>query len=212
MEGLQITATLKSPVIVGSSAYMTLDGILGAVLFDQLQDVDGAHAAIPVKQTNGLFHASAVFIEAIDKGRTAFIAGLYPTHSLDPDLILKNKRGGLHRSFDSSLTNVMNTYRQITAPSATWYVVGDADRIRNLLNSVEFIGKRRASGFGQVASWSIERTGTDGLMGFEGEPMRPIPVEMFEGDKSLPIVDAAWKPAYWDLNNRSACYAPALLN
>lgn len=121
MEGLQITATLKSPIIVGSSAYMTLDGILGAVLFDQLQDVDAAHAAIPIKQQDGLFHASAVITEPIDKGRTAFIAGLYPSHSIDPALILKNKRGALHRSFDSSLTNVMNTYRQITALNATWY-------------------------------------------------------------------------------------------
>jgi len=80
MEGLQITATLKSSVIVGASAHMTLDGILGAVLFDQLQDVDAAHAAIPIKQTEGLFHASAIIVEPIDKGRTAFIAGLYPTH------------------------------------------------------------------------------------------------------------------------------------
>ncbi len=212
MDGLQITATLSSPVIVGSSAYMTLDGILGAVLFDQLQDVDAAHAAIPIKQTNGLFHASAVFMEAIDKGRTAFIAGLYPTHSIDPDLILKNRRGALHRSFDSSLTNVMNTYRQITATNATWYVVGDEFKITNLLKSVQFIGKRRASGFGRVVSWDIEQTDTDGLMGYDGEPIRPIPVEMFEGDKSLPIVDAAWRPAYWDLNNRSACFAPPVLN
>jgi hypothetical protein len=212
VEELRITATLISPLIVGSSAYMTLDGILGAVLFDQLQDIESAHAAIPIKQKDGLFHASAVIAEPIDKGRTAFVAGLYPTHSIDPELILKNKKGGLHRTFDSTLTNVMNTYRQITALSASWYVVGDADRIRTLLGSVDFIGKRRASGFGQVSSWVLEPTHTDGLLGFEGEPLRPIPVEMFEGDKSLPIVDAAWKPAYWDLKNRGACYAPSLLS
>lgn len=211
MQGLQITATLKSPVIIGSSAYMTLDGILGAVLFDQMQDIEGAHNSIPIKQTEGLFHASAVIIEAIEKSRTAFIAGLYPTHSLDPDLILKNKKGGLHRAFDSSVTNVMNTYRQITAPIATWYVVGDAERILSLLNTVHFIGKRRASGFGQVASWNIEPTDTDGLT-YEDEPLRPIPVDLFQGDKTLPIVDAAWRPAYWDLRNRAACYAPASIN
>lgn len=211
MEGLQITATLNSPIIVGASAHMTLDGILGAVLFDKLQDVDAAHAAIPIKQTEGLFHASAIVVEPIEKGRTAFIAGLYPTHSLDPDLILKNKHGKLHRSFDSSLTNVMNTYRQITAPIATWYVAGDAERIRTLLKAVEFIGKRRASGFGQVSAWEIESADTDGLT-YEGEPLRPIPVDLFAGDKTLPVVDAAWRPAYWDLRNRTACYAPTLIN
>lgn len=211
MEGLQITAALKSPIIVGASAYMTLDGILGAALFNRLQNVDEAHAAIPIKQTNGLFHASAIIAEPIDKGRASFIAGLYPTHSLDPDLILKNKHGKLHRSFDSSLTNVMNTYRQITALTATWYVVGDAEHIRDLLKTVEFIGKRRASGFGQVTSWDIEPADTDGLT-YESEPLRPIPVDHFSGDKSLPVVDAAWRPAYWDLRNRTACYAPSLIN
>lgn len=211
MDELRITATLVSPLIVGSSAYMTLDGILGAVLFDQLQNIDGAHNAIPIKQRDGLFHASAALAEPIDKTRVTFIAGLYPCHSINPDLILKNKKGNLHRAFDSSFTNVMNCYSQITTPSVTWYVVGDADRIRLLLDTVEFIGKRRASGFGQVSSWLIEQSETDGLLGYEGEPIRPIPVEMFEGDKTLPIVDAAWRPAYWDLQNRSACYAPPLL-
>jgi hypothetical protein len=33
---------------------MTLDGLLGALLFDQLNGLEAAHAAIPVRQTSGL--------------------------------------------------------------------------------------------------------------------------------------------------------------
>lgn len=187
---------------------MTLDGLLGALLFDQLQDVDAAHAAIPVKSTDGLFHASAAIMEPIERSRVAFIASLRPNHSIDPDLILKNKRGELHRKFDSSLTNVMNGYRMLTAPTMTWYAEGDADHIRKLLEPVQFIGKRRASGFGRVTHWEFERDDLDGIEGPFGEPLRPIPKEMFKGDLTLPLVDAAWRPAYWRVEHRAACYVP----
>ena len=49
---------------------------------------------------------------------------------------------------------------------------------------------------------------SNGLIGPNGEPLRPIPIDRFEGDKSFPIIDTAWKPAYWNPENRAACYAP----
>jgi hypothetical protein len=48
----RISAVMATPVIITS--YATLDGLLGAMLFDQLQDVDAAHAAIPIRTTDGL--------------------------------------------------------------------------------------------------------------------------------------------------------------
>jgi len=151
-----------------------------------------------------------MFVDTLNETKVSFIAGLHAQHSIDPDLILKKKDGALHRAFDSKLTNVMNTYRSITASDATWYVVGDASRIQALLNRVHFIGKRRASGYGRVLSWHCEIFDTNGLTSY-GDPLRPIPVDMFDGDRSLPVVDAAWRPAYWDMRNRAACYAPTLL-
>ncbi len=189
---------------------MTLDGILSAQLFDKLNDVEAAHAEVPIQCVDGLFYASAAVFEPIDKARQAFIAGLRETHSIDPDLIKKNQHGQLHKKFDTSLTNVMNSYSAYTAPEITWYATGDADEVERLLRPIQFIGKRRASGFGEVSEWQIEDGELDGLVGYAGEPLRPVPVEMFVGDKSLPIVDAAWRPAYWNVLNRAACYAPAL--
>ena len=205
---IRVTATLKSPFI--KVGHMTLDGILAAQLFDELGDVNKAHASVPVAQTNGLFHASAAIFEPIDKARQAFIAGLRETHSINPDHVKKNKHGQLHKKFDSSLTNVMNSYPVYAAPEITWYAEGDAIEMERLLSPVQFIGKRRASGFGEVSAWLIEDAELDGLIGYAGEPLRPIPIDMFTGDKSLPIVDAAWHPAYWNVLNRAACYAPPL--
>ena len=206
MDRIKVTAHLLAPVVTGGG-YMTLDGLLAALLFDELQDVEAAHAAIPVRQTDGLFHASAAIMEA-SRGHVSFIAALRPDHSLDPALILKNKHGQLHRKFDTSLTNVMNSYALLTAPTMTWYAEGDVDHIRKLLEPVQFIGKRRASGFGRVARWEFEPDDLDGIEGPFGEPLRPVPVAMFNGDKSHPVVDAAWRPAYWNPLHRTACFAP----
>lgn len=208
MERIKVTAHLDAPVVTGGG-YMTLDGLLGAVLFDQLHDVEAAHAAIPVQQTDGLFHASAAIVAPIERGRVAFIASLRPQHAIDPDHILKNKRGDLHRKFDTAFTNVMNSYRMLTAPTVTWYAQGDSAQIQRLLAPIQFIGKRRASGFGRVTRWMIEPDELDGIEGPFGEPLRPVPQHLFQGDRSLPLVDAAWRPAYWRVEHRAACYVPA---
>lgn len=203
---IRVTAAMRSPFIrVG---YMTLDGLLAAIRFDETGDIEVAHTDLPLAHTAGLWHASGAIFEPIEKARTVFIAGLRPGHSIDPDLIKKNKYGQLHKKFDTSLTNVMNTYSVFTAPTITWYAEGDGARIRQMLDSVQFIGKRRASGLGEVRHWVVEPDDLDGVVGPFGEPLRPVPVEMFTGDKSGPVVDAAWRPAYWNVENRAACFAP----
>lgn len=220
MDKLIVRARLASPLIRGG--HLTLDGLLACRLFEELQDVEKALAAIPVRQSDGLYHASSVMLEAPMRESAAFIASLRPQHSMDPDLLLKNSKGAVHRKFDSSVTNVMNSYSTEVAPFATWYVEGDADAIVRLLSSIRFIGKRRASGFGEIAlradgtpDWEFELDGDSsdrfGLENLFGDPLRPIPADRFQGDKGYhPLVDAAWRPAYWDPRNRAACYAPQL--
>ena len=73
----------------------------------------------------------------------------------------------------------------------TWYCEGDADRIRVLLAHLPLIGKKRVC---SVTQWTVEAGELDGLHGYADEPLRPVPVELWDGDKSSPIVDAAWRP------------------
>ena len=70
---LTVTATLKTPVI-HSGGYWTLDGLLAGVIFDQCQDVEVAHSTVPIRCTEGLFHASAAVIEPLRQERIAFVA------------------------------------------------------------------------------------------------------------------------------------------
>lgn len=202
-----VTAHLAAPFVTGGG-YMTLDGLLAAVLFDQLQDIEAAHAAVPVKQSAGLAHASGAVYEPVSVERITFVAQLRAAHTLDPDLIKKNKTGALHRNVsDTAFSNVMNAYTLITAPAVTWYGEGDVAEVERLLSAVPFIGKRRASGFGHVARWEFAEGDLDGITGYASEPLRPVPVERFTGEGG-PAVDAAWRLPYWSPRNRAACYVP----
>tara|TARA_B110000091_G_C13725734_1_gene436755 strand:+ start:323 stop:973 length:651 start_codon:yes stop_codon:yes gene_type:complete len=212
MEKLKITAQMKMPFVTGGG-YMTFDALLAGILFDQLQDVEVAHSAVPIKCTDGLFHASAAFYESIDQSRIAFIANLRAEHSLHFDQIKKIRSGDrLHKKLGRKRRDnfgaVRNSYDSHFAEQVDWYVEGDADAIRQLVEPVLFIGKRRASGFGEVSRWDIQRSDLDGLVGLLDEPLRPIPVEMFKGDPDSLKVEAAWRPAYWNLNHRAICFAP----
>ena len=57
-----------------------------------------------------------------------------------------------------------------------------------------------------MTQWTVEAGELDGLHGYADEPLRPVPVELWDGDKSSPIVDAAWRPAYWDATGRTTCF------
>ena len=71
-EQVKIEATLRTPIII--QGYMTFDALLGALLFERLQDVDKTHASIPIQCDDGLFHASAAQVEIIDRGGLALAA------------------------------------------------------------------------------------------------------------------------------------------
>ena len=194
---------------------MTFDALLASILFDQIGDVGEAHASIPIKCTDGLYHASAAYYELIDQSRVAFVANMRADHALDADLIHKKADGSTHKRLGrlrrSDFGAVMNSYTLLAAETITWFVEGDREVIHNLVSEVAFIGKRRASGNGEVSNWTIEDGELNGLLGLQNEPLRPIPEDMFNGDTSALRVDTGWKPAYWDPVNRAICYVPDTL-
>lgn len=192
---------------------MTLDALLAAILFDSGASVDEAHAQIPLRNTQGLWHGSAAIYETVEVGRQAFVANLRANHDLDPDLVAKNKQGQIHTKLSLSRRRefgaVMNGYQYLVTEAITWYGDGDAVQVEKLLGSVRFVGKRRASGFGEVKSIELRESESNGVVSPFGEPLRPVPLELFTGDKGSIRGDAAWRPAYWRPENRAICYLPA---
>jgi len=212
MDRFAVTLRLGSPLVTGGG-YMTLDALLAAIRFDAGESVESAHATIPLKNTRGLWHGSAALYESLEVGRYAFVANLRAMHDLDPALVFRNKQGQIHTRLSllrkREFGAVMNHYSYVVTPALTWYGEGDAEKVEALLRTVRFIGKRRASGCGEVTGVEIEPSDSDGVVGLSGAPLRPVPLELFSGDTSSIRGDAAWKPAYWRPENRSICYLPA---
>lgn len=212
MDRFRLTLRLGSPLVTGGG-YMTLDALLAAIIFEESGSLEAAHADIPLRNTTGLWHGSAALFEAVEVGRQAFVANLRASHDLDPDLVAKNKKGEIHTRLSlmrrREFGAVMNGYPYLVAESVTWYAEGDAAKVEALLSRVQFIGKRRASGFGEVQGLEISPADSDGVVGLLGEPLRPVPMDLFTGDKTAVRGDAAWRPAYWRPENRAICFLPA---
>ena len=210
MDMLRITAHLAGPLVMNGRT--TFDALLAAAVFDQTGSLESAHADLPLKQIDGLWHASSAIIEPHAVNRSVIVQGMRPDDQwLDHNLIKKNKHGRVHTTFESiastGIANLFNPTVTYHADAVDWYATGDADRIRALLERLPMIGKKRAT---RVVRWDVEEGELDGVLGYADEPLRPVPVELWCGDKSGPIVDVAWRPAYWDINNRVPCYVPTL--
>ena len=214
-----VSMVLATPLISQEGGYMTLDGLLAALKFEATGDLEQAHNDLPLQRTQGVWHASAAHLDTWHVGRVGFVANLRAAHDLDMTLIARKKDGqphtklGLARRRDFGA--VMNSYKSHAASTISWYAQGDAGEVERMLQGVAFIGKRRASGFGQVSGMRIEPDELNGVTGYFGEPLRPVPVdiflEAFGGDASSLRADAAWRPAYWNPDNRAICHVPPSL-
>lgn len=203
MDKLRITATLSGPLMTGGG-YLTLDALLASAVYSLTQDVDQAHNHLPLNRVDGLYYASAAVYEPLAIGTVAIVQSMRPDDVwLDHQWLKKNKQGAVHTKFSNLSDNILNSYKTVTTPTMTWYCEGDADRIRTLLAHLPMIGKKRVC---SVTQWDVEAGALDGVHGYADEPLRPVPVELWDGDKSGPIVDAAWRPAYWDAAGRTACF------
>jgi hypothetical protein len=211
-EKFRISAVMVTRVIF--TAHATLDGLLGALLFDEVQEVDAAHAAIPLRATDGLFHASAARLLGVTMAqKIGFVAGLRASHDIAVDQIERNKHGEPHKALGlarrSDFGNVANAYTAHAATVIEWTAEGDGGRVIELLQGVHAIGKRRNAGFGEVLNWHIEKGEDDGVVGIDGLVLRPIPVEFLGPGHADVVADAAWRPAYWNPRHRAACYVPS---
>ena len=193
---------------------MTFDSLLAAVLFDRMGDVDAAHASIPIKSTDGLFHASSMVIDPQMHGSVSIAASMRAEHDLPADLFPTNRKGRIYTMVSSKrrrqFGNVLSTYGTVLASKVCWIVDGDREKIKPLLSDLCFIGKKRSSGFGEVCGWDVESTDKSPLLDEDGGPRRPIPEYLFTGDETLPREELTWRPAYWNLSHRAVCYAPTL--
>lgn len=204
MKTFTLRAKLHTPVI--RRGFVTLDALLMSLL--GRGDVSDL-----IRCDQSLYFASAGFsVDAVTKQRASFVASLRPEHTPQwLDVVKTNTKTGdlqigLSRQREGG--NIINAYEATVASAVEWYATGNMQQVLEVVSHVGFIGKRRASGFGEVTSWEVEEGELDGLVGYNNEPLRPVPTDRWlEGGDWIPV-EAAWKAPYWDTRNRTKCFVP----
>jgi hypothetical protein len=219
MKNFSIRAKLRVPIIL--NGYTTLDALLMSVLGEG--DVSGL-----IKCTDDLYFASAALPEDIGISQKAsFVASMRPEHTPEWRNIIKanTKTEGLpsHLSLDGpnktndlkiglsrqrDAGNILSSYSAIYTPTVEWHAIGDGEAVFEVLKEIQFLGKKRTAGYGEVDEWNLLESELDGIVGYANEPLRPIPVERWQHGGNWIPVEAAWKAPYWEVRNRTKCFVP----
>lgn len=203
---------LRSPVLMGPEGFLTLDAILAAALYQIHQDVERAHSEIPLAQTAGIWHGSAMF----HLGDTApishvVIAGLNPVRPMDYPMERLTGVPASLNSKEAPFAATQDTYFGAWSRRIVFFGCGDRKRVKTLLELLPGIGKKVGQGFGQIDSIRIHSTASDLSLAFpDGTPTRPIPSRIWQGAGLADVNEdmATWHPPYWRQSNANLCQVP----
>lgn len=96
-----------------------------------------------------------------------------------------------------------------TVSDIEFYGVGTIKKIKELLQYIPAVGKKPATGWGQVREWVVEPFGEDwGTFSSKYGLMRPMPVGEFKPDRNYMVMDCQLSPPYWKNYNTALCYIP----
>jgi hypothetical protein len=91
----------------------------------------------------------------------------------------------------------------------SWFAIGDAAEIRELLACIGHLGKRRAVGLGRMRRWVVEACDTwEGFpLVHNGVPLRPLPTD-WPGVRDSKLGLSCITYPYWDHTKEDLCLLP----
>lgn len=108
---------------------------------------------------------------------------------------------GAEKSYDLPL------YTRLTS-SISWFVVGDKSEIKELLQTVTHIQKKRSYGNGEIREWEIKLIYNDYHLWRDNKLMRPVPVKLIDQKLDNPQLIWGWRSPAWLAANKELCYMP----
>jgi CRISPR type IV-associated protein Csf3 len=194
------------------------------MIFEETGDHEAALRDIPLKQTMGIWHASAAFLPSLVRAtRAPFKRTVEPLEEMwapayqtgsgrNSDKVLVKRIDQVRDKY----VGLTDTYAGQAVNSVLWFGCGDIDRVRSLMSLVTHVGKKSRQGYGKVADIEIESCDEDRSIrlhvGGKDMPMRPVPVDVWDAlgatrHDALLRVDAAARPPYF-LAPRQSCFVP----
>lgn len=183
MRPLVISATVRGEVSLKEPVH--LDGLLAAAVVYR-DDIPPAYTKeelvpieIPVgREPNGRFHFASASLSAVEVTVKRKTIKRFPLEELKDMGVRKGKinlSAGRTKNYC-----IPRPSCHLVDDRMTWYAVGNAEAVRELLVWVTHIGKHRAVGYGAVESWEVREETEPPWDGFpvidpHGMPLRNLP-------------------------------------
>lgn len=218
---LKITAHLQDGRLNSADGVIMLDSILYHAWFckhcpEVLEGLGSAeyngYTGLPLRQlpgnrwaaSKGVYEETGRTVEYLNKRPNFFNADKIGRLDMEKGIISDSV--GAYRAY-----RMPNVIRTVKGGIITFYAVGHADKIRELLETMSAVGKKAAAGYGIVDRWTVEDCGEDYTLYHPTHGlMRPVEVGD-EGGLDLtgyPVYQYGVKPPYWKRKNARLCYVP----
>ena len=135
-QNFAVSAALDTPLILNPRAFLTLDALIGALIFERTQDAALAMRAVPLAETNGIRHGSAAFLKgdvrSAPRGTAVFRSGLAPREASEPRFVWPSRKFKGRREYTAinpkagAYRNTLDAYEALEA-GAGFVLVNDHD-------------------------------------------------------------------------------------
>lgn len=217
---IKVTAHLTDGRINSADGIIMLDAILYHAWFYRhaphvLEGLGGeavpgdGHIGLPLRQLPGNRYAASRAVYKETAQEVEYWNKRPNFFSADAERFLEDKKGVISSSVGGYRAYRMpQVIRHVADGMLTFWAVGHADEVLDLLNAIPAVGKKAAMGWGTVDRWAVEPAEEDyTTLHPDYGLMRPMPVEEIKLE-GYPILKYAVKPPYWKSCNARLCYVP----
>jgi len=216
-EPLRVTATIAGGISL-PDGQLALDSLLAAAVAlsegldppAHTESPEFVEIEIPVqREPGGKFHLASFSISTPDAFETDWLNRRFPIEEGQALGGPKLRRVSLGTGPGKSY-RIPRDRRHLEHDRLTWFCVGDAERIRHLLEWCPYIGKKRSVGLGRVREWRVETVESwgDGFpIVLDGRPLRTLPAE-WPGLQDPVIGYRVLSFPYWAHTRAQLCAVP----
>lgn len=212
-EPLRVTAFVDGGILIPDGT-VALDGLLAAAvaLREELEPPANAEDCTPIeipiqREPGGRFHLASFSVSEAECFEVDWTNRRFPVSEAQvmgaPSVRRVNIAGGPGKSY-----RIPRERQHLVDGRLTWWCLGDAHRIRELLVLTPYVGKKRSAGAGRVREWRVEPCDAWGE-GFpivhDGLPMRPLPPDWPGLREDAERATRTLTYPYWANHRRELC-------
>lgn len=185
MNALQITAHLAGPIALPNGP-IALDGLLAAAVAmrDGIEPpaspAEVVPIEIPVKRSQcGRFHLASWSVGEFESRERRYINQRFPVAEAQEFGDAKLRRIRVTEGRTKSYRIPMES-GHLVDDQLRWWCFGVEADVRELLDLISYLGRKRSVGLGRVSRWNVEPIAAwDGfpVMLPDGSPLRPLPLD-----------------------------------